>query len=113
MRDGGTLALAKTEDVNDFLTEQARDHYGVADELWIGLHDMKDESRFIWQDQTEMQYRNFAEGNGLENNWFIKQFEDCVALDPEDGLWYDYPCQPDIASFVFGSEPKKMYICQY
>ncbi|GFS05375.1 collectin-10, partial [Elysia marginata] len=82
---GGTLALSKTKDLNDFLTDQWLHHYRMTDPVWIGLHDMRDEKKFVWEDNTRMQWNNFAKGNGPGNKWWRRAEEDCVALDPLDG----------------------------
>ena len=64
LRHGGTLALPKTADLNDFLTTQSFEHYHISDEIWIGLSDMHDERKFVWEDNTEMEWNNFAKDNG-------------------------------------------------
>ena len=110
---GGLLALPKSETLNKYLIDQTQNHYGVVDELWIGLHDKKDESKFIWEDNEKLTWETFADDNGPDNNWFIKHFEDCVALNPIDGFWYDHPCDNELLSIALDSDPKKMYICQY
>ncbi|GFR85022.1 collectin-11 [Elysia marginata] len=112
-RNGGTLALPKTEDLNDYLADKAYSHYGIDDEVWIGLNDMKDEHHFVWEDQDELDWENFAIHHGLNNRWIFKHIQDCVALDPYDGGWYDYPCDKGLVSSALDSAPKKMFICQY
>ncbi|KAK3790294.1 hypothetical protein RRG08_034855 [Elysia crispata] len=87
---GGLSALPKTETLNNYLTNQSQHYYGVGDELWIGLHDEKDKRTFIWEDKEELTWENFAGDNGPDNNWFIELFEDCVALNPMDGFWYEF-----------------------
>ncbi|GFR80039.1 collectin-10 [Elysia marginata] len=111
---GGTLALPKTQHLNNIITRMLIYYYGETKPVWIGLHDMREETRFVWEDNTRMQWNNFAKGNGPDNNWFSRGVEDCAALDPmDDGLWHDFQCESNFVSFVTGSASKKPYICQY
>ncbi|GFR88251.1 collectin-10 [Elysia marginata] len=111
---GGTLALPKTQHLNNIITRMLIYYYGETKPVWIGLHDMHEETRFVWEDNTRMQWNNFAKGNGPDNNWFTRGVEDCAALDPmDDGLWHDFQCESNFVSFVTGSASKKPYICQY
>ena len=117
-RHSGTLALPKTKPLNDYLSDQMLTHYRSPGDVWIGLHDKKEEEKFIWQDNTELQWNNFAWGNGPHNNWLARDAEDCVALNPgDDGQWHDHPCEDNLGSFVASlitqTNAKKMYICQY
>ena len=113
-RHGGTLALPKTLSLNDYLTRQSTNHYGMLSPIWIGLHDQAIESEFVWQDNTKLEFRYFAAENGPSNNGFRGWAEDCVALDPiRGGLWYDHQCNTGLISYFTSSKPKKMYICQY
>ena len=111
---GGTLALPKTKALNDYLTDQLLNHYNRKDEAWIGLHDKDKEGRFQWEDDTSVEWTNFASRNGPDNGWFASRREDCVAIDPlDDGMWHDFQCKEDFIALISGSEPLKMYICQY
>ena len=105
--------MPKNLELNKYLTDKSYNHYGVIEELWIGLTDIGNEDKFKWADGSEVAWTHFAKGNGPTNNWLIKQLEDCVALDPIDGFWHDFLCNDDYFSAVVGSEPKKSYICQY
>ncbi|GFR85019.1 brevican core protein [Elysia marginata] len=111
---GGTLALPKTQTINDFLTEKLLNFYGKSEEAWIGLHDKNDEGGFEWEDHTHVTWDNFAPGNGPDNGWLASKREDCVAIDPmDDGKWHDFQCEEDMITVLSGSDPYKMYICQY
>ncbi|KAK3790296.1 hypothetical protein RRG08_034856 [Elysia crispata] len=112
-KDGGTLAMPKTETLNRYLSNQSLHYYGVVDELWIGLRDHEDDSTFIWADQEQMVWHHLANYQDHDNDWFGKLIEDCVALDPLDGFWYDSPCNNQLWSAALGSDLQKMYICQY
>ena len=46
-RHGGTLALPKTQEINDYLADKSFNRYHVDDAMWIGLHDQEDELTFI------------------------------------------------------------------
>ena len=111
---GGTLALPKTKPLNDYLTDQLLNHYDISEDVWIGLHDKKEDTKFVWEDNSDLEWHNFAKRSGLNNPWLISGNEDCVALDPGDeGQWYDYQCDSDLFSWATRSNPKKSYICQY
>ena len=104
--------MPKSRSLNDFLTSQLAFEYKVTNDIWIGLHDKKDESHFVWDDGTQMKWSNFADGNGLDNNWIVSQFQDCVALDPMHlGQWYDCQCEGNI--FMLSGPVQKMYVCEY
>ncbi|GFO19845.1 collectin-11 [Plakobranchus ocellatus] len=45
--NGGSLAMPKTEKINDFLVEKLLS-YGIQEEAFIGLDDFKDENEFRW-----------------------------------------------------------------
>ena len=111
---GGTLALPKTQSLNDYLIVQSVKRYRMLSPIWIGLHDLRKEKEFVWEDNTAMEWNNFAKGNGPDNNIFRRGLEDCVAIDPyDDGLWHDFQCNTGFIASVTFSSPKKMYICQY
>ncbi|KAK3776616.1 hypothetical protein RRG08_063320 [Elysia crispata] len=112
--DGGTLAMPKTKSLNDFLKDRLVNHYGTGEQTWIGLNDKKNESVFMWADNSKMNWNNFAPGNGPNNIWFVRDLEDCVVLSPQnDGLWHDYQCNSDLLSWISLTNPSKLYICQY
>ena len=113
MKDGGTLALPKTKPLNDFLADQLLNNYGKSEEAWIGLHDKKEETKFVWEDNSDLDWHNFAKGNGPDNDWLARGIEDCAAIDPGDqGVWYDFQCDSNL-TWATRSNPSKIYICQY
>ncbi|KAK3790282.1 hypothetical protein RRG08_034844 [Elysia crispata] len=113
-QDGGTLAMPKTQSLNDYLTEQWLNHYNIRSPVWIGLHDKVKETEFMWEDNSKLGWSNFDKGNGPKNNIFRRGVEDCVAIDPtKNGQWHDFQCKSNFVSVVTGSNPKKRYICQY
>ncbi|GFO27537.1 aggrecan core protein [Plakobranchus ocellatus] len=111
--DGGTLALAKTKELNDYLSDKVLNFYLKRDEVWIGLHDKSNENTFVWEDGEKMEWNNFDKGNGPDNNFAVRTFEDCVALDVKNSKWHDFQCVRSPLSWISGSEPRKKYICQY
>ena len=114
MKHGGTLAMPKTKPLNDFLADQLFNNYGKKEEAWIGLHDKKEETKFVWEDNSDLVWHNFAKGSGPDNDWLIRGVEDCVALTPGgQGLWNDYQCDSNFLSWITQSRPEKIYICQY
>ena len=104
--------MPKNLALNNHLARKALNHYGVVEELWIGLNDIKSESKFEWADGNEVTWTHFAKGYGPTSNWIIRHIQDCVAINPFDGFWHDFPCI-DLLAAVFGTEPKKQFICQY
>ena len=112
MKDGGTLALPNSKPLNDFLADQMLNHYGTSEQAWIGLYNKKNETKFVWDDNSELEWHNFAKGHGPGNDWLSAGIEDCAAMDPkDDGLWYDYQCDSTSWANVFN--PQKIFICQY
>ncbi|GFO27531.1 neurocan core protein [Plakobranchus ocellatus] len=111
--DGGTLALAKTKELNDYLSDKVLNFYLKRDEVWIGLHDKRRENTFVWEDGEKMEWNNFDKGNGPGNNLAARAVEDCVALDVKNSKWHDFQCVRSPMSWISRSEPRKKYICQY
>ncbi|GFR65313.1 macrophage mannose receptor 1 [Elysia marginata] len=113
-KHGGTLAMPKTQALNDYLADQLYHHYHQYRKAWIGLHDLKREGTFVWEDGTELDWSNFAKGQGPRNTWLARGFEDCIALDPNDqGRWHDFQCDHNLLSWLSKPDPRKIYICQY
>ncbi|RUS73297.1 hypothetical protein EGW08_018946 [Elysia chlorotica] len=112
--DGGTLAMPKSKSLNDFLTNQVVSYYGVGGEfVWIGLDDKKNESAFIWADDTKMTWDNFAPQNGPSNIWIVRDTEDCAAMD-DQGLWHDHRCVDNqVLSWAGWANSAMFFICQY
>ncbi|RUS87726.1 hypothetical protein EGW08_004472, partial [Elysia chlorotica] len=99
-KNGGTLAMPKTEGLNYFLLYQM-EKLNIEKAMWIGMHDK--EGEYVWEDGTEVK----PWGNmHFLNGWMG---EDCVALHPSDGKWHDYMCS---GSRIFESD-RLPYICQY
>ncbi|RUS80935.1 hypothetical protein EGW08_011316 [Elysia chlorotica] len=110
MNNGGTLAMPKTKDVNDFLLEEIKS-FGNPQTMWIGMHDKVDEGTMVWEDGTEVKdWGNFAWGNG----GFFGGAEDCVGLNP-DGKWHDYGCSNSgiLINIRIKGNAKLPFICQY
>ncbi|XP_005092855.1 macrophage mannose receptor 1 [Aplysia californica] len=107
-RHGGTLALTKTKDVQDFLVGQLEHTYHHGSVVWIGLTDMVKEDTYVWEDGTVLgpnDFKHWASGR------LLHQFDDCAALDPsENGLWYDYPCESHLFGLI---SAEKSYVCEY
>ena len=114
MQYGGTLALPKTKELNDYLTSQLKNHYSKAAGAWIGLHNKKGNIKFLWEDNSELDWTNFKEGAGPQNDWFTKRDEYCVFINPEQsGIWEDLKCNSTTKTSSIKANPKKLYICQY
>ncbi|GFR88025.1 C-type lectin domain family 11 member A, partial [Elysia marginata] len=104
---GGILAMPKTKDTNDFLIAEMK-KLGHYKPMWIGMHDTVEEGKFVWEDGTDVDdLGNFDWKNGLFGGG-----EDCIALDPRDGKWYDYVCFQK-QWFKVTPNHKLPFICQY
>ena len=113
MQDGGMLALPKSKELNDYLTNQLK-NYSSSEKAWIGLHYEKGGTEFIWEDNNELEWDNFASGKGPDNDWLMEKEEYCVSIDPYgDGLWYDHRCDSTKQAHSVKSNPKNGFICQY
>ncbi|KAI8744517.1 macrophage mannose receptor 1 [Biomphalaria glabrata] len=117
-RHGGTLALVKSQDVQNFLyhtlTTDYRDFY---DKLWIGLNDIIHEGHYFWEDGTPLIYSDWGNGEGPSsgNFWGSNHEEnDCVVIDLElNGKWSEYPCEESTYLFFFAEDELHSFICQY
>ncbi|XP_059159902.1 macrophage mannose receptor 1-like [Physella acuta] len=107
-RHGGTLALVKSRDVQSYLESQTLSTYYTRGQVWIGLSNMHDPNRFLWEDGSNLDYSNWATGHGA----LPQPTPRCVAMYPGDGgKWYDALCMsatPEGAGAVI-----KPFICQY
>ncbi|XP_019647208.1 PREDICTED: C-type lectin domain family 3 member A-like [Branchiostoma belcheri] len=87
--DGGTLAMPRDADTNDFLVslyKPVNDHTS----FWFGLHDQREEGRFEWVDGSAL---------GPYNSWAPKEpndagsGEDCAVYSAKlKHKWNDQPC---------------------
>ncbi|XP_063953416.1 macrophage mannose receptor 1-like isoform X1 [Lytechinus pictus] len=81
--DGGNLAMPKTQDINDVLTQMINN----GGSHWIGVHDISTEGNFIFSDNTPV--TNPFWNSGEPNNDF--GVEDCTEITTT-GLWNDQDC---------------------
>ncbi|KAH9509350.1 hypothetical protein Btru_046828 [Bulinus truncatus] len=116
---GGTLALVKSQTIQDFLyhtlTNDYRDFY---DKLWIGLNDIDKEDEFKWEDGTPLSYSNWDGGEGPSSTSWSHSWNhdenDCVVLDVEsNGKWGEYPCDESTFLIFFSEDEEHSYVCQY
>ncbi|KAI8510646.1 hypothetical protein Bbelb_115620 [Branchiostoma belcheri] len=98
--DGGTLAMPKDADINDYLIslikpKDPRSGYSL---FWFGLHDQRREGRFEWVDGTPLgEFNSWGEGQPDD---FAGE-EDCViwwtnSHDFHMG-WSDYDCHRELS----------------
>ncbi|GFN89641.1 collectin-11 [Plakobranchus ocellatus] len=113
VEDGGTLAMPKTKSINDYLRDIILNQYMIRGDIWIGLNDLVKEDVFVWEDGDPMGWDNFADGNGLDNNFVSAFVEDCAALDVESSLWHDFQCFSNLITSITKSKPRKKFVCQY
>ncbi|NXS54327.1 MRC1 protein, partial [Brachypteracias leptosomus] len=64
-----------------------------ADELWIGLNDLKVQMYFEWSDGTPVTYIKWLRGEPTHAN---NRQEDCVVMKGKDGFWADHSCEKKI-----------------
>ena len=106
--------MPKTASLNEFLTETLEKQYDMLEEIWIGLRDQKGDTQFLWEDNSAIEWNNFAKGKGPDDDWLTSSDEECVALDSGDrGLWYNYRCENTLQAVVTRTNPSKPYVCQY
>ena len=82
----GALAKILNEEQNRMVRIAAID-VGISDNVWIGATDSANEGTWLWTDDTEVNYTNWADGepNNSGNN------EDCGGQYSNEE-WNDAPC---------------------
>ncbi|CAL1527111.1 unnamed protein product [Lymnaea stagnalis] len=114
----GTLALVKSQELQDYLYDQLLHTYkSPLGKAWIGLDDVAVEDKFVWEDGTSLAYQNFAPGEGIANTTqgahSAHPNEDCVLIDVSaQGKWRDFPCDAN-PLFLFTAEERHAFVCQY
>ena len=108
---GGTLAMPKTKDVNDFLLQEMK-RVRAKTAMWIGMNDKAEEGTYVWEDGTEVKSwgnMNFFNGGPFGDG------EDCMALNPADKQWHDYKCSvTGFSATIWPLKNDKLpFICQY
>ncbi|KAK6302213.1 hypothetical protein J4Q44_G00265680 [Coregonus suidteri] len=76
-KDGGDLASIHNIEQHSFVMSQLG--YAAADELWIGMNDVKTPLLFEWSDQSPVTYTRWEEAMLREGN--------CVLVRGEQGRW--------------------------
>ncbi|XP_066270864.1 pulmonary surfactant-associated protein D-like [Branchiostoma lanceolatum] len=102
-RQGGTLSMPRDHKTNRFLAAEVGKWIRRCVDIWLGLHDRREEGRFEWVDGTPL---------GDFNAWFPRQpddwegSEDCAAYTfrsiEKPFEWNDLPCSRHLP-----------FICQY
>ena len=110
--NGGTLAMPKTKDVNDFLIQEMRSFDRPWQPMWIGMNDKNVEGKIVWEDGTDVnEWGNFDWTNG----GLFGPAEDCFALDPNNEKWHDYGCSNTglLTTIRITENALLPFICQY
>ncbi|XP_070535731.1 macrophage mannose receptor 1-like [Ptychodera flava] len=85
---GGNLVSIHSQEIQSFLTSNLRDY---TYSMWIGLSDTLTKKKYRWQDGSEVDYTNWAQGepNGERDNQ-----EHCVEMHfgGYGGKWNDANC---------------------
>uniref|UniRef100_A0AAZ3SL44 Mannose receptor, C type 1b n=1 Tax=Oncorhynchus tshawytscha TaxID=74940 RepID=A0AAZ3SL44_ONCTS len=81
-RDGGDLASIHNIEQHSFVMSQLG--YVAADELWIGMNDVKTPLLFEWSDQSAVTFTRWEEAMPMEGN--------CVLVRGEQGRWATQVC---------------------
>ncbi|XP_073485831.1 macrophage mannose receptor 1-like [Aquarana catesbeiana] len=100
---GGNLASISDEVVQAFLTYNMKN---LKIDVWIGMNDVNSEHKFLWTDQSGVQYTNWAKGHPSGSHVYAHDDDtDCVAIKAgsalDSGTWIEEDCDLD-----------KGYICQ-
>ncbi|XP_041751389.1 macrophage mannose receptor 1 [Coregonus clupeaformis] len=82
-KDGGDLASIHNIEQLSFVMSQLG--YAAADELWIGMNDVKTPLLFEWSDQSPVTYTRWEEAMLREGN--------CVLVRGEQGRWATQVCE--------------------
>uniref|UniRef100_A0A8C4UK20 Mannose receptor C-type 1 n=1 Tax=Falco tinnunculus TaxID=100819 RepID=A0A8C4UK20_FALTI len=90
-KDDGDLASIHNVEEYSFVISQLG--YQPADELWIGLNDLKVQMYFEWSDGTPVTYTKWLRGEPTHAN---NRQEDCVVMKGKDGFWADRSCEKKI-----------------
>ncbi|KAM4631401.1 CD209 antigen-like protein 2 [Polymixia lowei] len=94
---GGDLVKIENEQEQKFLEMKLRDKMAFdEDKFWIGLTDSKEESKWLWVDETPLDTRyTFWSGNEPDD-FGPSPGEDCVRMGERGGsnlkCWFDSPC---------------------
>ncbi|CAL1527109.1 unnamed protein product [Lymnaea stagnalis] len=116
---GGTLALVKSPDIQNYLRDQLANTYLHSfDKVWIGLNDIMAENIYQWEDGTSVVYTNWADGEGPSGTGFVHTANhdkrDCVLMDVlSDGRWREVECESGSFLILFSSSETHSYVCQY
>uniref|UniRef100_A0A8C7JHA2 Macrophage mannose receptor 1-like n=1 Tax=Oncorhynchus kisutch TaxID=8019 RepID=A0A8C7JHA2_ONCKI len=81
-KDGGDLASIHNIEQHSFVMSQLG--YVAADELWIGMNDVKMPLLFEWSDQSPVTFTRWEEAMPMEGN--------CVLVGGEQGRWATQVC---------------------
>ncbi|XP_053322522.1 macrophage mannose receptor 1 [Spea bombifrons] len=95
-KEEGDLASVHHVEELSFIISQF--DFGKETRVWIGLNNLKIQLYYEWSDGTPVTYTTWRRG---EPSHLDNREEDCVALDPKEGLWSDELC-----------EKKFPYICK-
>uniref|UniRef100_A0A673ZBZ0 Macrophage mannose receptor 1-like n=1 Tax=Salmo trutta TaxID=8032 RepID=A0A673ZBZ0_SALTR len=81
-KDGGDLASIHNIEQHSFVMSQLG--YAAADELWIGMNDVKTSLLFDWSDQSPVTFTKWEEAMPMGGN--------CVLVRGEQGRWATQVC---------------------
>uniref|UniRef100_A0A674B887 Macrophage mannose receptor 1-like n=1 Tax=Salmo trutta TaxID=8032 RepID=A0A674B887_SALTR len=82
-KDGGDLASIHNIEQHSFVMSQLG--YAAADELWIGMNDVKTSLLFDWSDQSPVTFTRWEEAMPMGGN--------CVLVRGEQGMWATQVCE--------------------
>uniref|UniRef100_A0A674BXA0 Macrophage mannose receptor 1-like n=1 Tax=Salmo trutta TaxID=8032 RepID=A0A674BXA0_SALTR len=82
-KDGGDLASIHNIEQHSFVMSQLG--YAAADELWIGMNDVKTSLLFDWSDQSPVTFTRWEEAMPMGGN--------CVLVRGEQGRWATQVCE--------------------
>ncbi|KAM8967854.1 macrophage mannose receptor 1 isoform 2-T2 [Pelodytes ibericus] len=99
----GNLVTIEDALVQAFLTYNSK---SASSHLWIGMNDVNSEHKFLWTDQSSVNYLNWAKGHPSGSHIYAHDDDtDCVAIKTgtilDAGTWTEIDCSKE-----------KGYICQ-
>ncbi|CAL1527103.1 unnamed protein product [Lymnaea stagnalis] len=120
--NGGTLALVKTPEIQDYIYHEILStYYGSTVKVWVGLNDIDNENIYKWEDGSPVTFSNWNTGDGpasgttgTSHHALNHNQNDCVVLDVGlKGKWVEYPCESHPLFIVFSQNEAHMYVCQF
>lgn len=87
---GGSLVVINDEEENKWVVEK----FGSGTEYWIGLSDERDEAKWVWVNDSDLVYKNWATGepdNYKKMQHYVIMNKQTAKGAEQPGKWNDIP----------------------